>query len=71
MTMNVNKVRVDNDYVHMLTDCGPKFREHIADYPRLRQASAVALQDYETYRYGISWRTLDEDLCFEYFVPVI
>ena len=25
--------------------------------------------DNETHRYGISWRTLDEDLCFEYFVP--
>ena len=32
MTMNVNKVWGDNEYVHLLTD-----------------------------RYGISWRTLNED----------
>lgn len=70
MTMSVNKVWVDNEYVHILTDGGQELRERIADYPRLRQASAEALQDYETDRYGISWRTLDEDLCFEYFVPI-
>ncbi|MBQ1409195.1 MAG: DUF2442 domain-containing protein [Bacteroidales bacterium] len=70
MTMNVSKVWVDSDYVHILTDGGQELRERIADYPRLRQASATALQDYETDRYGISWRALDEDLCFEYFVPV-
>ena len=68
--MNVNKVWVDSDYVHILTDCGQELRERIADFPRLRQASAAALQDYETDRYGISWRALDEDLSFEYFVPV-
>ena len=70
MTMNVSKVWVDSDYVHILTDGGQELRERIADYSRLRQASAAALQDYETDRYGISWRALDEDLCFEYFVPV-
>ena len=70
MKMNVSKVWVDSDYVHILTDGGQELRERIADYPWLRQASAAALQDYETDRYGISWRALDEDLCFEYFVPV-
>ena len=70
MKMNVTKVWVDSDYVHILTDDGQELRERIADYPRLRQASAAMLQDYETDRYGISWRTLNEDLCFEYFVPV-
>ena len=70
MKMNVTKVWVDSDYVHILTDDGQELRERIADYPRLRQASATMLQDYETDRYGISWRTLNEDLCFEYFVPV-
>ena len=70
MTMNVSKVWVDNEYVHILTDGGQELRERIADYPRLRGASAAELQDYETDRYGISWRTPDEDLCFEYFVPL-
>ena len=70
MKMNVNKVWVDSEYVHILTDGGQELCEHIADYPRLRQAPPAALQDYETDCYGISWRTLDEDLCFEYFIPV-
>ena len=68
--MNVSKVWVDSDYVHILTDGGQELRERIADYPRMRQASAEALKDYETDRYGISWRTLDEGLCSEYFVPL-
>ena len=69
MDMNVIQVWVDKDYVHILTEDGRELRERIADYPRLRNASASALQDYETDRYGISWRALDGDLCFEYFVP--
>lgn len=52
--MNVSKVWVDSDFVHILTDGGQELCECIADYPRLRQASAAALQDYETDRYGIS-----------------
>lgn len=68
--MNVSMVWVDSNYVYILTDGGQELRERIADYPRLRQASAAALQDYETDRYGISWRSLDEDLCFGYFVPI-
>lgn len=70
MTINTSKVWVDSDYVQILTDGSQELRERKADYPRLRQASAAALQDYETDRYGISWRSLDEDLCFEYFVPI-
>lgn len=70
MKMNVKKIWVDSEYVHILTDNGCELRERVADYPRLRNASPDALQDYETDRYGISWHTLDEDLCFEYFVPV-
>ena len=70
MEMNVRKVWVDSEFVHILTDGGQELRERIADYPRLRQASPAALQDYETDRFGISWRSLNEDLCFEYFVPI-
>ena len=70
MEMNVRKVWVDNDYVHILTDSGQELCERIADSPRLRQASSAALQDYETDCFGISWRSLNEDLCFEYFVPI-
>jgi hypothetical protein len=70
MNMNVQKVWVDSNYIHILTDDGRELRERVADYPRLQQASPEALQCYETDRYGISWRTLNEDLCFEYFVPV-
>jgi len=70
MNMNVQKVWVGSEYVHILTDGGRELRERVADYPRLRNASPDALQDYETDRYGISWRSLDEDLCFEYFVPL-
>ncbi len=70
MTMNVKNVWVDKEFVHILTDNGQELRERIADYPRLRQAPEALLQDYETDRYGISWRALNEDLCFECFVPV-
>lgn len=70
MSINVIKVWVDNEFVHIMTDNGHELRERIADYPRLRQASPEALQEYETDRFGISWRSLNEDLCFEYFVPV-
>lgn len=68
--MNVTKVWVDSEYVHILTDGGHELRERVADYPRLRTASPSDLQAYETDRYGISWRTLNEDLCFEYFAPL-
>jgi len=70
MEMNVRKVWVDSDFVHILTDGGQELRERIVDYPRLRQASDKELQDYETDRFGISWRKLNEDLCFEFFVPI-
>ena len=70
MNMNIQKVWVDNDYVHILTDGGQELCERVAYYPRLRNASPDALQDYETDRCGISWRSLDEDLCFEYFMPL-
>ncbi|MBQ9417543.1 MAG: DUF2442 domain-containing protein [Bacteroidales bacterium] len=70
MAINVNKVWVDRDYVHILTDQAQELRECIANYPRLRQASDDDLQNYDTDRFGISWRSLDEDLCFEYFTPL-
>ena len=68
--INVSKVWVDNDYVHILTDRGEELRESISDYPRLRNADSQALQNYETDRFGISWRVLNEDLCFDYFQPI-
>ena len=68
--MKISKVWVDSEYVHILTEDGVELCERIADYPRLRHASSDALQDYEIDRYGIRWRKLNEDLCFEYFMPL-
>ncbi|MCQ2050408.1 MAG: DUF2442 domain-containing protein [Candidatus Saccharibacteria bacterium] len=65
--MNIVKVWVDREYVHILTEANKELRERVADYKRLREAADTQLQDFEIDPFGIHWPQLDEDLCFDCF----
>lgn len=65
--MNIEKIWFTDSAVWIRTDDGRKVRELFSDYPRLRNASVEALQNYTTDDFGIHWPELDEDLSFEGF----
>lgn len=65
--MNIIKVWVDRQYVHILTSENIELRERVADYPRLKIASEDELHHFEIDRFGIHWPSLNEDLCFDCF----
>ena len=65
--MNIEKIWFTDSAVWIRTDDGREARELFSDYPRLRNASVEALQNYTTDDFGIHWPELDEDLSFEGF----
>ncbi len=67
MKVDVQKVWVDDKFVHILTADGIERRERIDNYESLRNATKEQLQDYEVDNIGIHWEQLDEDLSFEGF----
>ena len=67
MKIDVTKVWVDENYVHILTSEGMERKEAIDNYERLRTATTEQLQNFEMDNLGIHWPELDEDLSYEGF----
>lgn len=65
--MDVTKIWLTDDAVHIRTADGKEAKELFADYARLKNASREALEDYTSDSFGIHWNQLDEDLSFESF----
>lgn len=65
--MDVTKIWLTDDAVHIRTAYGKEAKELFADYARLKNASREALEDYTSDSFGIHWNQLDEDLSFESF----
>ncbi|WP_251624061.1 DUF2442 domain-containing protein [Odoribacter lunatus] len=67
MKIDVVKVWVDDIHVNIETSDGQIKSEKIADYYRLRNATAEQRQHFEYDNMGIHWSELDEDLSYEGF----
>ncbi len=67
MRIEVTKIWLTDDAVHISTADGREGKELFADYARLRNASKDALEDYTSDTFGIHWNQLNEDLSFECF----
>lgn len=65
--MDITKIWLTDDAVHIRTADGKEAKELFADYARLKNASREALEDYTSDSFGIHWNQLDEDLSFESF----
>ena len=65
--IEVKKVWLTDDAVHIQTADGREGHENFADYARLRNAPKSALEDYEIEEGGIHWNLLNEDLSFDGF----
>lgn len=67
MSIEVEKIWLTDDAVHIRTTGGDEACELFADYPRLRHATVAERADYTADTYGIHWNLLDEDLSYEGF----
>lgn len=65
--MDITKIWLTDDAVHIRTAEGREAKELFADYARLRNAPREALEDYTSDSFGIHWNQLDEDLSYESF----
>lgn len=65
--MEITKIWLSEDAVHIRTADGREAKELFADYARLRNAPREALEDYTADAFGIHWNLLNEDLAFENF----
>lgn len=65
--MEITKIWLTDDAVHIMTADGCEAKELFADYARLKNAPREALEDYTPDAFGIHWNTLNEDLCYEDF----
>ena len=67
MTIDIKRVWVDNECVHIETKQGQVRSLAIADFRLLQNATPEQLQNFEVGKFGIHWEQLDEDLSFEGF----
>lgn len=67
MSIEITKIWLTDEAVHIRTADGRESKELFADYARLRNASKEALEDYTSDAFGIHWNQLNEDLSFECF----
>lgn len=65
--MDIQKIWLADNAVHILTADGREAKEYFADYPRLKNAPREALEEYTYDNFGIHWESLNEDLCFDNF----
>lgn len=65
--MEVTKIWLTDDAVHIRTADGREAKEQFANYARLKDAPREALEDYTADAFGIHWNLLNEDLAFENF----
>lgn len=65
--MDITKIWLTDDAVHIMTADGRQAKELFADYARLKNAPREALEDYTANAFGIHWNLLNEDLAFDNF----
>lgn len=65
--VDVEKIWLTEDAVHIRLSDGREAEERFADYPRLKYATPEQRGEYVADKYGLHWRGLDEDLEFESF----
>ena len=65
--IEISKVWISDEAVHVLAADGRKGVELFSDYPRLRLASEEQRHNFEVDDFGIHWPDLNEDLCFDNF----
>ena len=65
--MNIVEIWITDEAVWIRTDDGTEASELFANYPRLRDATAVQRRNFTSDDFGITWPELDEDLSFDGF----
>ena len=60
----------DAENIYLKDDQGDVAYLSLEDYRPLLNASDEERNQYEFSPFGIHWKKLDEDLCFEGFIPV-
>jgi len=68
MKPKIVKVWIDDKAVYIKTEKGEIYSEQFSDYPRLRNAIAAQLANFEHDNIGIRWEKLDEDLSYDGFM---
>ncbi|MCD8296104.1 MAG: DUF2442 domain-containing protein, partial [Prevotella sp.] len=68
--ITIDKIWLTDTAIWIRTEDGREACEKYDDYPRLKWATQEQRAKYETDRFGIHWKELDEDLSFEgFFLP--
>ncbi len=68
--ITINKIWLTDTAIWIRTEDGREACEKFDDYPRLKYATPEERANYETDKFGIHWKKLDEDLSFEgFFLP--
>ena len=65
--ITVEKIWLTDKAVWIRTTDGREGCEKFSDYPRLKYATQVQIENYESNAFGIHWPDIDEDLSFEGF----
>ena len=63
----IKKVWITDDAVWIRMEDGSVACEKFSNYPRLKYATQVQKETYTTDAFGIHWKDIDEDLCFDGF----
>lgn len=63
----IKKVWITDDAVWIRMEDGRVACEKFSNYPRLKYATQVQKENYTTDAFGIHWKDIDEDLCFDGF----
>ena len=65
--MTIEKIWITETEIWIKTSDGREACEKFSDYPRLKFATTEQRKNYSSDKWGIHWKELDEDLCFENF----
>ena len=65
--MTIERIWITETEIWIKTSDGREVCEKFSDYPRLKFATTEQRKNYSSDKWGIHWKELDEDLCFENF----
>ncbi len=64
---DIDKIWLTDNAIHVKAKDGREVFEKFSDYQSLRWATEEQRKKYEVDYWGIHWKELDEDLCFDGF----
>ena len=64
------KIWFDATNIYLRNNIGNLFYLPLKDYKLLLNASSEERDQYKFSPFGVHWEKLDEDLCFDGFIPV-